>query len=193
MINNLIGTINFSQKYEFSTRISSIYNAFAIAWFCWNNQLAFALDHLLGYILCDLFVVLTNYREFKDYREIVAHHVSCFLMCYFGYNFVEIYSDEMKILLLMEMSTIFSNIRWYMDYYKITGIYYLINGFIFWASFGWFRIIPLKSLIQIIFEKEPLFMVFFIPLSILNLKWFYLITKGLLKKIFAKPNNIYNV
>lgn len=181
MVNNFIGVMKYPLNY--TTRISSIINAVVIAWFCWNNQLAFAVDHILGYILCDLLIVTINYKEFNDYREIILHHMSCFLMCYFGYNYTDIYPEICKTLLLMEVSTIFSNIRWFMDYHKISSVYYLINGFLFWASFGWFRILPITDLFKDIISEAPSFLIFYIPLSILNLKWFYLITKGLIKKI----------
>jgi hypothetical protein len=186
MINNIIGLINFRQKYDYSTRISSIINAVSIWWYCWHNNLPFAVDHILGYILCDLLVVSINYREFKDFREIIAHHVSCFLMCYLGYNYIFIYPEVSKAFLLMEISTIFSNIRWFMDYHEIKGIPYLINGFLFWASFGWFRILPIQYFTNFIVYNSPLFLIFYLPLTFLNIKWFYLITKGLLKKLFIR-------
>lgn len=185
MINNIFSYINIPKKTEYSTRVSSIINAIVIWRFCWNNQMAFAVDYILGYILCDLLIVSLNYLEFKDYREIIMHHISCFLMCYLGYNYLNMYPEESKALLLMEISTIFSNIRWFMDYHNISGKYYLINGFLFWASFGWFRILRIPNLMQFIINEIPLFMVFYLPLTILNIKWFYLITRGLLKKLFV--------
>jgi hypothetical protein len=185
MINNIFGVLNIPQKVEYSTRISSIINALSVGWYCWNNELSFAVDHILGYILCDLFVVIVNKKEFKDYREIIGHHITCFLMCYIGYNYIDDYPEESKALLLMEISTIFSNIRWFMDYHNISGKYYLINGFLFWATFGWFRILTIPYLTQFILNDALLFMIFYIPLAILNIKWFYLITKGLLKKTFC--------
>jgi hypothetical protein len=183
LINNILNIFNFPQKYEYSTRISSIINATAIWWYCWYNQMYFAIDHILGYILCDLFIVSINYFEFKDYREIIVHHISCFLMCYLGYLY---YPEVSKEFLLMEVSTIFSNIRWFMDYHEIKGLPYLINGFLFWASFGWFRILPIPYFTIFIIYNSPLFMIFYLPLTILNIKWFYLITKGLLKKLFIR-------
>jgi hypothetical protein len=183
MINNILGIIKYPLNY--TTRISSIINAIAISLFCWNNQLSFAVDHILGYILCDFIIVTINYKEFNDYREIAVHHISCFLMCYFGYNYLYSHPELCKTLLLMEVSTIFSNIRWFMNYHNIGGIYYLINGFLFWLSFGLFRILPINKIYQEIIIEVPTFLICFIPLSILNLKWFYLITKGLMKKIFT--------
>jgi hypothetical protein len=191
MINNIFGVLNFEKKVEYSTRISSIINALTIAWYCWTNQISFAVDHILGYILCDLFVVIVNNKEFKDYREIIYHHISCFLMCYIGYKYIDYYPEESKVFLLMEISTIFSNIRWFMDYHRISGKYYLINGFLFWASFGWFRILTTPSLMKFIINEVPLFMILYLPLTLLNIKWFYLITKGLLKKIFVKKPEYY--
>lgn len=191
IINNIFSNINIPKKTEYSTRISSIINAVAIGWYCWSNQINLAVDHILGYILCDVLIVSLNYLEFKDYREIIMHHISCFLMCYLGYNYIEINPEESKGLLLMEVSTIFSNIRWFMDYHKIEGKYYLINGFLFWATFGWFRILPIINLTKFIMNNYPWFMIFYLPLTYLNISWFYLITKGLLKKLFVKKTDYY--
>lgn len=189
MINNIFKLLNIPQKVEYSTRISSIINALVIGWFCLINELSIAVDHIMGYILCDLFVVIINKKEFKDYHEIIYHHISCFLMCCIGYNYLTIYPIECKSLLLMEISTIFSNIRWFMDYHCINGKYYLINGFLFWASFGWFRILTIPYLTQFILNDALLLMIFYLPLTILNIKWFYLITKGLFK--FVKKQEYF--
>lgn len=191
MINNIFSMFNFEKKVEYSTRISSILNAIAISWFCWNNQISFAVEHILGYILCDMLIVMIHNKEFKDYKEILAHHIPCFLMCYTGYNYIEDYPEESKALLLMEVSTVFSNIRWFMDYHKISGKYYLLNGFLFWVTFGWFRVLSILDLTKFIVKNEPLFALFYLPLSILNIKWFYLITKGLLKKLFVRKPDYY--
>lgn len=149
----------------------------------------------LAYFLLDIIYVI---KYFKDKMTIV-HHLGAGLGAFLitGYELGPIYMLSFG---MTEASTPFVNMRSHLyDLGYKNSMMYALNGLAMWLCFLIFRMPLIGYIPYLIFQYhwEPImvrgtFLMAFIvifgysAISILNIWWFYLITKGLLKVLSKK-------
>jgi len=146
---------------------------------------------LLGYLLYDLILILMN----PNLREkgIIIHH-TLGLIAFPCILHLQLGGFPPAMFFLSEATTPFVNLRWYLDKCSKKGSSaYLYNGLAMWFGFLFLRILPIP-LSTYVFLTDFKFLcksftliggigIFAVAFSgfCLNMHWFFLMTKGVLK------------
>lgn len=135
------------------------------------------LDITRGYCFYDTLMVLFN--DPYDYQTLI-HHIFLFIGTYSYY--ITLYPHQTAIALLSEITNQFLYIGWLLIKKDLKDtIYFKINGMILLISFFLFRIINFTYLLYFLITYCDIYnSIIFIPITLLNYYWFYLLIQKIL-------------
>lgn len=104
-----------------------------------NDQCNLLGRIMLGYFMCDLMTCVKNWDEWAGVSTFIIHHVSA--LSSINHILDHNYAHHLLIVLaIMELTTPFVSLRWFMDALKIRETHgksgrliHLVNGFFMWS------------------------------------------------------------
>lgn len=206
------GSLNETQKIDWSTRINSSINAIVVGIICVymmfadrgleTNPLVYKsyllktnLSIVIGYLLSDTFIGIIHYKRIGDLFTMAHHSVSIYAFAYVLTLDVMPYFANFR--LLAELSTPLVNIRWFLDAlkYSKSSKAVVFNGLFMTLIFFFVRILamPIYWWKVYIVAITPLWShmghfryvltVVCTILDLINLYWFWKMLRGCFKAL----------